>query len=76
MATRELKNRHELLGQFLIEARREAGLTQDELAEKLGRKQAYVSKYELGQRNLDVIEFLMITQAIGTDPVRIIKKLK
>jgi transcriptional regulator with XRE-family HTH domain len=76
VATRELKNRHELLGQFLIEARREAGLTQDELAEKLGRKQAYVSKYELGQRNLDVIEFLMITQAIGTDPVRIIKKLK
>lgn len=76
MATREFKNRHELLGQFLVEARREAGLTQDELAEKLGRKRAYVSKYELGQRKLDVIEFLTITKAIGIDPVQIIKKLK
>lgn len=76
MATRKLKNRHELLGLYLVEARREAGLTQDELAEKLGRKQAYVSKYELGQRKLDVIEFLTITRAIGIDPVQIIKKLK
>jgi transcriptional regulator with XRE-family HTH domain len=73
---REPKNRDELLGQLLIDARRKAGLTQDDVAKKLGRKQAYVSKYELGQRKLDVIEFLSIAEAIGIDPIQIIKKLK
>jgi transcriptional regulator with XRE-family HTH domain len=73
---REPKNRDELLGQLLIAARRKAGLTQDDVAKKLGRKLAYVSKYELGQRKLDVIEFLSIAKAIGIDPIQIIKKLK
>lgn len=76
MTKREPKNRDELLGQLLIDARRKAGLTQDDVAKKLGRKQAYVSKYELGQRKLDVIEFLSIAEAIGIDPIQIIKKLK
>lgn len=39
-------------------ARGRAGLTQAELAVKLGRRQQFVSKYESGERRLDIIEFM------------------
>lgn len=52
----------------LIRARKDAGLTQVELAERLGQRQTFVSKYELGERRLDVAEFLEISKAIGADP--------
>jgi transcriptional regulator with XRE-family HTH domain len=51
----------------LIDARKAAGLTQVELASKLGRPQSFVSKYENGERRIDVIEFLDICEAIGAE---------
>lgn len=52
---------------MLVESREEAGLTQTVLAERLGRPQSFVSKYEAGERRLDVIEFLEIAQALHLD---------
>jgi len=46
-------------------ARKSARLTQTELAFKLGRRQQFVSKYESGERRLDVIEFLDVATALG-----------
>jgi len=40
----------------LVRARREAGFTQVEVAERLRRPQSYVSKCESGERRVDVIE--------------------
>ncbi len=40
----------------LRQARVEAGLTQVEAAEKLGKPQSYVSKCESGERRVDVVE--------------------
>jgi transcriptional regulator with XRE-family HTH domain len=40
----------------LREARRSAGLTQVDVAELLGRKQAWVSKCELGERRIDPLD--------------------
>lgn len=60
---------------LMMKARKSAGLTQHELAERLGKPQSFIAKYEGGERRLDVIEFLAVTQAIGADPVRIIKAL-
>jgi transcriptional regulator with XRE-family HTH domain len=53
---------------ILIEARKKHGVTQNELAERLGRPQPWVSKVEHGVRRIDVIEFYAITNAIGVDP--------
>jgi transcriptional regulator with XRE-family HTH domain len=60
---------------LLKEERKKAGLTQAKLAKKLRRPQSYVSKYERGDRRLDVIEFLEIARAGGFDPGEILSKL-
>lgn len=60
---------------LLKEARLEAGLTQEELAGRLGVKQFFISKYESGRRRLDVLQFLTIAAAIGTDYRRILEQL-
>jgi transcriptional regulator with XRE-family HTH domain len=61
--------------QLLIEARKAAELTQAELSIKLGHPQSYVSKYERGERRLDLIEFLQIAQVLNIDPLAFIEKL-
>lgn len=60
---------------LLITTRKKAGLTQVDVATKLSRPQSFVSKYENGERRLDVIEFLEVAQAVGFDPVGFIRKL-
>jgi transcriptional regulator with XRE-family HTH domain len=57
----------------LIEARKKAGVTQTQLAMKLGRPQSFVAKYEGRERRLDVAEYIMIARAIGADPYRLLR---
>lgn len=40
----------------LRQARTDAGLTQVEVAKRLGRSQSFVTKAETGERRLDVVE--------------------
>jgi transcriptional regulator with XRE-family HTH domain len=56
------------LQEALREARVKAGLTQQQVADKLGKPQSFVAKYEGGERRLDVIEFLEVVEAFGIDP--------
>lgn len=60
---------------LLIRARKDADLTQMEVASRLGRPQSFVSKYENGERRLDVVEFLEVSQAIECDPIKLIRSL-
>lgn len=50
-------------------AREEAGLTQVNVAEKLGKPQSFVSKYERGERRLDFTEFVELVDLLGIDIV-------
>lgn len=59
-----------------MQARQDAGLTQVELAKKLSRPQSFVSKFERGERRLDVTEFLEVARALGIDPARTIAELE
>ena len=54
--------------QVLIDQRIGAGLTQADVAEKLRKPQSFVSKYERGERRLDFVEALQVSQALGLDP--------
>ena len=49
----------------LRKARQDAGLTQEQLAERLGQTQSFISKCERGERRLDVVEIRRICQVIG-----------
>ncbi len=60
---------------MLIELRHEKGLTQEALAELLKVPQSYVSKYELGERRVDLVETLEICRALHTDPVAVVRRL-
>jgi transcriptional regulator with XRE-family HTH domain len=60
---------------LLIEARKSAALTQAELSSRLKRPQSFVSKYERGERRLDVVEFGEVATALGIDPIRLLGKL-
>lgn len=53
----------------LRSARVATGVSQVQLAEALGQLQTYVSKCELGDRRLDVIELRTWVIALGGDPV-------
>lgn len=54
----------------------EAGMTQTELAARIGKDQAYVSRYESGQRRLDVLEVREVCQAIGITLEDFVKRLE
>tara|TARA_R110002072_G_scaffold18767_3_gene69874 strand:+ start:2238 stop:2471 length:234 start_codon:yes stop_codon:yes gene_type:complete len=55
---------------WLRNARQDTGLTQFELAEKLGRPQSFVAKIESGERRVDIFEFIEICSALGVVPSR------
>jgi transcriptional regulator with XRE-family HTH domain len=76
MRIRKYDKYHERLRKELRAIRVGADLTQEQLAEQLGTKQAFISKYERGERNLDFIEVLQVCSACGYDPVKLITKMK
>ena len=66
---------HQKLIALLTSARSKAGMTQQQLAERLGKPQSYVAKYEGGERRVDVVEFLAIAQALDFDPARAVREV-
>jgi transcriptional regulator with XRE-family HTH domain len=51
---------------LLRETRQAAGISQTELAERLGQSQSFVSKVEIGERRLDLIQVRTICRTLGT----------
>ena len=61
--------------ELLIEARLGSDLTQEDVAERLNKPQSFISKYERGERRLDVIEFLHVARALELNPVDVVADL-
>jgi transcriptional regulator with XRE-family HTH domain len=53
--------------QRLADRRRELGFTQQELADRIGLHKQFVSRVELGERRLDVVELADMARALGMD---------
>jgi transcriptional regulator with XRE-family HTH domain len=49
-------------------ARKAAGVSQRELATRLGRSQSHVCKIEARQRRIDTLEFYRIARCLGISP--------
>lgn len=60
---------------LLITARQGKPFTQVEFAQQINTPQSFVSKYELGERRIDIIEFMMMCEAISADLCGIIQQL-
>jgi transcriptional regulator with XRE-family HTH domain len=60
----------------LTAERRRLGLTQEQLAERLGLHKQFVSRVELGERRLDVIEFADFARALGLNPSNMVKSIE
>ncbi len=67
--------RYEILRVALTEERKKKDLKQSEIAAFLGKPQSFVSKYESGERRLNVIEFIDVCKALSIDPTKILKKV-
>jgi DNA-binding transcriptional regulator YiaG len=67
---------YQLLCGLLRELRHEAGLTQVQVAEQLEVPQSFVSKYESGERRLDVVELGHVAQALGVSLRVVLERLK
>ena len=61
---------------LLRQIRLEAKLRQVDLANRLGQPQSFVSKYESGERRLDVLELRRICEALGTSLVAFVRRLE
>lgn len=57
----------------LVAARRASGLTQRTVAERLGKPASYVAKIEVGERRLDIVEFVAFARAVGADEVELFR---
>ena len=60
-------NGHLALCRSLVEARNRAGLGQKDLADRLDCHQSLVARIESGQRRIDVVEFIVLSRALGFD---------
>jgi transcriptional regulator with XRE-family HTH domain len=60
---------------YLRKARRDAAITQEDLAARLGWRQADVSKVEIGERRLDVVELVQVAGEVGFDPCDLIREV-
>ena len=66
----------ERVQELLRKIRTEAGIRQADLAERLGRPQSFVSKYESGERRLDVIELWEVCRALEVPLVDFARRLE
>jgi transcriptional regulator with XRE-family HTH domain len=58
---------------MLVAVRHAAGIRQQKLAERLGKPQSFIAKYEGGERRLDVVEFIAIARALDADPIKLFR---
>jgi transcriptional regulator with XRE-family HTH domain len=56
---------YKVLLEMLRTARKSSNITQEELGQRIKQTQSFVSKYERGERRLDVVEVRAICYALG-----------
>jgi len=66
---------HAALVKVLIAQRIRAGLRQRDVAARIGKPQSAIARIELGQRRVDVVEFVQLAMVIGFDPARVLSHI-
>lgn len=61
--------------EVLIRTRKRNGLSQTTVASALGKPQSFVSKYENGERRVDIVELFAIARVLGEDPTHLLQEM-
>ena len=64
------------LQKLLKDIRQESSLTQLDVAKHLGRPQSFVSKYESGERRLDLPELREVCLSLGTTLIELVTRFE
>ncbi len=67
---------HKRLVALLRQIRVDAGLTQVDLAKRLREPQAFVSRYETGERRLDLLELREVCRAVGVSLKEFVRRFE
>jgi transcriptional regulator with XRE-family HTH domain len=70
------QSNYKLFREMLTSIRLEKGLLQSDVAERVRKPQSFISKYERGERRLDVAEFVQIAEALEIDAADFVNKYK
>src|ERR1700677_2398301 len=65
-----------ILLDLLRELRKQKGLSQDQMAKAIGAKQAFVSKYETGERRLDFLDLVAICEVLSLSIVKFAERFE
>nr|WP_291209299.1 helix-turn-helix transcriptional regulator [Hyphomonas sp.] len=57
-------------------ARQKAGMSQQQVADQLGVPQSFVAKIELGERRIDVVEFLRVMKVVNGSWKEVLKRVE
>jgi len=68
--------RYRALVERLVARRKELGFSQADLADRIGNHQQFVGRYEIGERRLDVVEFVDIARALELDPLDLLRSVR
>jgi len=68
--------RHVALVSYIVQRRKDAGLTQQQVADALGQYQSFVARLESGQRRIDVVELLDLARILKFDPVKALREIE
>lgn len=66
-------SKYQIFRDLLVDARKQIGMTQVQVAKKLRKPQSFVSKFERGERRLDLTEFIEIADALEIDVDKFLK---
>jgi transcriptional regulator with XRE-family HTH domain len=75
MPKSSIDERRRRLRKLMIAARKRAKLKQVDVARRMGKPQPFMSRFETGERQLEVAEFLELAEILGIDPREVINDL-
>jgi transcriptional regulator with XRE-family HTH domain len=76
LATPLGSKRHRILIALLIKRRKAAGMTQAQLADRLGKSQSLIARLESGQRRVYVVELLKLAEVLGFDAGKVVAAVR
>jgi transcriptional regulator with XRE-family HTH domain len=76
LATTLGSKRQKILITFLIEHRKAAGMTQTQLADRLGKSRSFITRLERGQRRVYVVELLELAEVLGFDAGKVVGAMR